>query len=75
MGRDRLGDAVDQSGRDRDQQRDQHVAAGNTVVFAPHPAAKRVSQLAVTRINEAVVAAGGPDNVVVTVAEPNIETA
>ena len=51
------------------------VAAGNTVVFAPHPAAKRVSQLAVSRINEAVVAAGGPDNVVVTVAEPNIETA
>ena len=51
------------------------IAAGNTVVFAPHPAAKRVSQLAVTRINEAVVAAGGPDNVVVTVAEPNIETA
>ncbi len=51
------------------------IAAGNTVVFAPHPAAKKVSQLAVTRINEAVVAAGGPDNVVVTVAEPNIETA
>jgi aldehyde dehydrogenase len=51
------------------------VAAGNSVVFAPHPAAKKVSQLAVTRINEAVVAAGGPDNVVVTVADPNIETA
>lgn len=51
------------------------ISAGNTVVFAPHPAAKKVSQLAVTRINEAVVAAGGPDNVVVTVAEPNIETA
>lgn len=51
------------------------IAAGNTVVFAPHPAAKKVSQLAVTRINEMVVAAGGPDNVVVTVAEPNIETA
>ena len=51
------------------------IAAGNTVVFAPHPAAKKVSQLAVTRINEAVVAAGGPDNVVVTVAQPNIETA
>ena len=51
------------------------VAAGNAVVFAPHPAAKRVSQLAVSRINEAVVAAGGPNNVVVTVAEPNIETA
>jgi aldehyde dehydrogenase len=51
------------------------IAAGNTVVFAPHPAAKQVSQRAVSRINEAVVAAGGPDNVVVTVADPNIETA
>ena len=51
------------------------IAAGNTVVFAPHPAARRVSQLTISRINDAVVAAGGPDNVVVTVAEPNIETA
>ncbi|TXT38662.1 MAG: aldehyde dehydrogenase [Comamonadaceae bacterium] len=33
------------------------IAAGNTVVFAPHPAAKGVSQRAVTLINEAVVAA------------------
>lgn len=51
------------------------VSAGNTVVFAPHPAAKKVSQRAITLINEAVVAAGGPDNVAVTVVEPNIETA
>jgi aldehyde dehydrogenase len=51
------------------------VAAGNAVVFAPHPAAKQVSQRAVALINEAVVAAGGPDNLVTTVAEPNIETA
>lgn len=51
------------------------IAAGNTVVFAPHPAAKKVSQRAISLINEAVVAAGGPDNVVVTVANPNIETA
>ncbi len=51
------------------------IAAGNAVVFAPHPAAKRVSQKAVSLINEAVVAAGGPDNVVTTVTEPNIETA
>ena len=51
------------------------IAAGNTVVFAPHPAAKRVSQRTITLINEAVVKAGGPDNVVTTVAEPNIETA
>ena len=51
------------------------ISAGNTVVFAPHPAAKRVSQRAVTVLNEAVVAVGGPENAVVTVAEPNIETA
>jgi aldehyde dehydrogenase len=51
------------------------IAAGNAVVFAPHPAAKKVSQRAVALINEAVVAAGGPDNLVTTVAEPNIETA
>jgi aldehyde dehydrogenase len=51
------------------------IAGGNTVVFAPHPSARRTSQRAVTVLNEAVVAAGGPDNTLVTVAEPNIETA
>ncbi len=51
------------------------IAAGNSVVFAPHPAAKGVSQRAVTLINEAVVAAGGPRNIVTTVARPDIETA
>ena len=51
------------------------ISAGNTVVFAPHPAAKKVSQLAISLINEAVVAAGGPANVVVTVTKPTIEVA
>ncbi|QQS16591.1 MAG: aldehyde dehydrogenase EutE [Neisseriales bacterium] len=51
------------------------IASGNTVVFAPHPAAKKVSQHTVTRLNEAIVAAGGPKNTIVTVAEPNIEVA
>jgi aldehyde dehydrogenase len=51
------------------------IAAGNTVVFAPHPAAKGVSQRAVTLINEAVIAAGGPANVITTVLNPNIATA
>lgn len=51
------------------------ISAGNTVVFAPHPAAKKVSQRTVSLINEASVAAGGPDNVVTTVLNPNIETA
>jgi aldehyde dehydrogenase len=51
------------------------ISAGNTVVFAPHPAARGVSQRAVSLVNEASVAAGGPDNVVTTVANPDIETA
>ena len=51
------------------------IAAGNTVVFAPHPAAKKVSQRTVALLNEAIVAAGGPANTLVTIANPNIETA
>lgn len=51
------------------------IAAGSAVVFAPHPAAKQVSQRAITILNEAVIAAGGPANLMVTVANPNIETA
>jgi aldehyde dehydrogenase len=51
------------------------VAAGNTVVFAPHPAAKGVSQRTVTLLNEAIVAAGGPANVITTLANPTITTA
>lgn len=50
------------------------VAAGNTVVFNPHPAAKRCSRLAVSLLNEASRRAEGPENLVVTVAEPTIET-
>lgn len=36
------------------------IAAGNSVIFAPHPAAKKVSQRAITLLNQAIVAAGGP---------------
>jgi aldehyde dehydrogenase len=51
------------------------ISAGNSVVFAPHPAAKKVSQHAITLLNEAVIAAGGPANLMVTVANPDIDTA
>ncbi len=34
------------------------IAAGNSVIFAPHPAAKKVSQRAITLLNQAIVAAG-----------------
>lgn len=50
------------------------LAGGNVVVFNPHPHAKRVSAYAVDLINRAVLVAGGPENVVVTVKNPTMET-
>lgn len=49
------------------------IAAGNAIVFAPHPGAKRTSIRTVELINEAVRKAGGPENLVVTIDEPSIE--
>ncbi|RMF10269.1 MAG: aldehyde dehydrogenase EutE [Candidatus Neomarinimicrobiota bacterium] len=51
------------------------VAAGNAVVFNVHPSAKRVSLYTVELINRAIQQAGGPANLVTTVAEPTIESA
>ncbi len=51
------------------------VAAGNSVVFNVHPNAKRVSCRNVGLINEAIVRAGGPRNVVTAMAEPTIASA
>ena len=50
------------------------IAAGNTVVFMPHPSAKNVSNLAIDMINRASVEVGGPENIVVGVKNPTIET-
>ncbi len=50
------------------------LAGGNAVLFNPHPHAKRVSAYAVDLINRAVLAAGGPENIVATVANPTMET-
>ncbi len=51
------------------------VAAGNAVVFNVHPMAKTVSILNVELINEAIIEAGGPPNLVTTVASPTIQSA
>ena len=51
------------------------VAAGNAVVFNAHPGAKACSNHAVRLMNEAIVEAGGPANLVCGVAEPTIESA
>lgn len=49
------------------------IAAGNTVVFAPHPAAKNVSNLAIDMVNRSSIEAGGPDNIVTAVENPTME--
>ena len=49
------------------------VAAGNAVVFAPHPAARQVSQRTITLLNQAIKDAGGPSHLLTTTAESSIE--
>jgi len=51
------------------------IAGGNSVVFNPHPTAKRSSCLTVSLINQAIVKAGGPPNVLCAVANPTIDSA
>ncbi len=50
------------------------IAGGNAVVFNPHPNACRTANYAVDLINRAVLEAGGPENVAVSVAAPTRET-
>jgi len=51
------------------------VAAGNAVVFNAHPGARACSNHAVQLMHEAIVAGGGPPNLVCAIAEPTIESA
>jgi propionaldehyde dehydrogenase len=50
------------------------IASGNSVVFNPHPGAKKVSQMAMSIMNQAVVEVGGPACLLTTVAEPTLDT-
>ena len=51
------------------------LAAGNAVVFNVHPNARRVSCHNVALLNKAIVAAGGPRNLITCIANPTIESA
>jgi aldehyde dehydrogenase len=51
------------------------LAGGNTVVFNVHPGAKKVSRKLVEEFNDAIVAAGGPENCVTCIAEPTLDSA
>ncbi len=50
------------------------IAGGNGVVFNPHPNACKVANYAVDLVNRAIVAAGGPENLVVSVYKPTMDT-
>lgn len=49
------------------------LSAGNSVVFAPHPAARKVSQRTITLLNQAIIDAGGPANLLTATHEASIE--
>ncbi|MBN2049733.1 MAG: aldehyde dehydrogenase EutE [Spirochaetales bacterium] len=51
------------------------IAGGNAVVFNSHPGARKVSAYMVGLLNDAVMKAGGPENVFCTLTEPTIESA
>ena len=50
------------------------IAAGNAVVFNPHPAAKRASQETMRILNEAIVKAGGAPCLIASVKDPTLES-
>jgi aldehyde dehydrogenase len=50
------------------------VAAGNSVVFNPHPGGARSAALAVRAYNEAIHAALGIENLVCTIEKPSLES-
>ncbi len=50
------------------------IAGGNGVVFNPHPNACKVANYAVDLVNRAIVEAGGPENLVVSVCKPTMDT-
>ncbi len=51
------------------------LSGGNTIVFNPHPVAKRLNAYVIQCCNRYIVKAGGPDNLVTCVAEPTLESA
>lgn len=51
------------------------VAGGNSVVFNVHPSAKKVCAHFIQLLNEAIVGAGGPENLLCALGEPTIDSA
>jgi aldehyde dehydrogenase len=50
------------------------VAAGNSIVFNPHPGGARSAAMAVRAFNEAIVREIGIDNIITTIESPTLES-
>lgn len=50
------------------------IAGGNAVVFNPHPNACKTANYAVDLVNRAILEAGGPENLVVSVKKPTMDS-
>ncbi len=50
------------------------IAGGNAVVFNPHPHASKTANYAVDLVNRAILEAGGPENLVVSVKKPTMDS-
>ncbi|MBQ6583280.1 MAG: aldehyde dehydrogenase [Mogibacterium sp.] len=51
-----------------------NMAVGNGVVFNPHPSALQTAIMVIELINKAIVEVGGPDNLYVMPAKPDMKT-
>ncbi|CAG37768.1 aldehyde dehydrogenase family protein [Desulfotalea psychrophila] len=51
------------------------ISGGNAVVFAPHPAAKRITQEAIKLMNKAIAEETGINNLLVCIKEPSLDAA
>jgi len=51
------------------------IAAGNGVVFNAHPSSRQATNYTVQILNQAIIKAGGPANLLTCVAHPTIESA
>ncbi len=50
------------------------IAAGNSVIFNVHPSSKKSSTFTINLINESIIKAKGPKNLVTMIKNPTIET-
>lgn len=50
------------------------IAAGNSVVFSPHPSAVECSLTTIRILNKAIRETGGPENLITSIKDPSIES-